>query len=173
VARHIIGYEEWLYLILYEPTVRVGSGLNTVTRAIDAALFMGFSKITVVGADCCLRVRRPMPVGVPWHGEEHRKWLEEDVIMHADGGHALVSGATAVTMSATIDGRHWETKPDMAITASWLVRMKQKLGDRLVLVGDTLPNAIMDKDEEFLARLPQMTDSDGKPAKIDYEGWGE
>ena len=70
--------------------------------------------------------------------------------MHADGGHALASGATAVTLGALIDGRHWETKPDMVITAQWLVRMKRALGDRLTLVGDTLPNALMDKDPVFL-----------------------
>jgi hypothetical protein len=170
VDRHITGYEDWLYLLLYDPTVRVGSGLNTVTRAIDVAMFMGFAKVTVLGADCAIRVKRPRPEGVEWNGPEHRAWLEESV-MHADGGHALASGATAVTLGALIDGRHWETKPDMAITANWLVHMKRKLEDRLELIGDTLPNALMDKDDEFLARLPSLTDSKGNPMAIDYAGW--
>lgn len=170
VQQSIAPYEEWLYLLLYDPTVRVGSGLNTVTRAIDVALFMGFARITVLGADCAIRVKRPRPENVAFDGPEHRAWLEE-AVMHADGGNALASGATAVTLGAEIDGRHWETKPDMAITANWLVHMKRKLGDRLHLIGDTLPNALMDKPDEFLNRLPALVDRDGKSMAIDYAGW--
>jgi hypothetical protein len=171
VTAHTVTYEDWLYTLLYDPTVRSGSGLNTVTRAIDVGLFMGFDRITVLGADCALRVRSPKP-DAEFGSLEHQRWLHEDVTMHVDGGHALASGATAVTIGGPIDGRHWETKPDMAITAYWLVQMKRKLGDRLHLVGDTLPNAIMDKDDGFLARLPAMTDSDGNPVAIDYVPWG-
>jgi hypothetical protein len=85
--------------------------------------------------------------------------------MHADGGHALTSGATSTTMGGEIDGRYWETKPDMLITAVWMAQMKQALPDRIDLIGDTLPNALVDKDQAFLDRLPALTGSDGKPVR--------
>src|SRR5690348_16379259 len=56
-----IGYEDWIYRLLYPATVRAGSGLNAVTRALDVALYMGFAKIIVLGADCCLQVKKPQP----------------------------------------------------------------------------------------------------------------
>lgn len=153
-------YEDWLYALLYPGTVRAGSGLNAVTRAIDVALAMGFDSITVLGADCALRVKRPMPdcaIGSP----EHLAWLTEDVQMHADGGHALASNATMMTLSGEIDGRLWTSKPDMLISAEFLVRMARRW-PKIRLVGDTLPNALMHKDDAFLARLPGLVDSTGK-----------
>lgn len=157
-----MAYEDWLYATLYPLTTRAGSGLNTGTRAIDVALYMGFAKITVLGADCALRVSRPLPEGCALGSPEHRKWLTEDVVMHADGGHALRSNATIRTMGGTIDGRHWETKPDMMLTAVWLVDMVRKLEGRLVLIGDTLPNALRDKPASYLDRLPSFVDHTGQ-----------
>ncbi|MBK8006765.1 MAG: hypothetical protein IPK12_23535 [Gemmatimonadetes bacterium] len=156
-------YEYWLYQLLYPGTVVAGAGLNAVTRAIDVALTMGFERITVLGADCALRARRPCPPNVLLGTPEFTRWLTEDVIMHADGGNALASGATPITLSAPIDGRMWYTKPDMAMTALTLVEMVRVHGERIRLVGDTLPNALKDKPEEFLQRLPRLTDSTGKP----------
>jgi hypothetical protein len=121
----------------------------------------------VLGADCALRVKRPCPVGVLPGTREHRRWLEEETVMHADGGHALASGATPVTIGGEIDGRWWETKPDMAISAMFLHRMREAYGeDRLLLVGDTLPNALRGKSEDFLARMPALIDSHGNPLPI-------
>lgn len=162
----VMAYEEWLYTLLYPTTVVVGSGLNTVTRAIDVALCMGAAEITVLGADCALRVARPLPAGVIVGSIEHKRWLEEETVMHADGGHALASGATPVTLGGEIDGRWWETKPDLAISALHLVAMAKALEGRLRLVGDTLPNAIKDKPSDFLDRMPTMIDSSGKPIRV-------
>ena len=59
------------------------------------------------------------PAPKPEEGPEaHNRWLRESVVMHADGGHALTSGATAITLTGVIDGREWLTKPDM-ITELW------------------------------------------------------
>lgn len=162
----VMDYEDWLYHTLYPGTVRAGSGLNAVTRAIDVALYMGFAKIIVLGADCALRARTPCPPGVQFGTPAHREWLERDVIMHADGGHALVSGATAQTLEGMIDGRYWVTKPDLMITAVWLVKWHRKLGSRLTLIGDTLPKALRDKPDEFLDRLPGLADKDGNLIKL-------
>lgn len=155
-------YEDWMYSALYPPTVRSGSGLNSVTRAIDVALYRGFERITVLGADCALRTSAPAP-DAPHGSPEHLKWLRESVVMHADGGNALASEASPLTLGGEIDGRHWETKADMVISAVWLVKMQQFYGeDRIQLIGDTLPNALKGKSEEFLARMPTMVDSDGR-----------
>lgn len=183
-----VPYEHWLYASHYPPTMQAGSGLNATTRAIDVALVMGFDRITVLGADGALRIKSPRPDGAP-DSPERLKWLREQTIMHADGGHALASGATPMTMGAIIDdetpddtvrvghGRYWETKIDLVITAVWLHRMKQfydaRRGDpsivyrpRLEIIGDTLTRAIRNKTDDYIDRLPSLKDSMGKPMKI-------
>lgn len=160
VARYM-HFEDWLYTTLFPPTARVGAGLNSVSRAIDLALFMGADPITVLGADCALRVKRPPPHDAIYGSPEHKAWLH-DCVMHADGSDALRSGASMTTVGAEIDGRWWETKVDMAITASHLVMMQRYYDDRVRLIGDTLPNALMGKPDEFLKRLPNMEDSYGE-----------
>ena len=131
-------YEDFLYHFLYPPSVRVGDGLNSVNRAVCLALFMGYSRIVVVGADCA---------------------LAEDGAFHCDGADATVSG-TPIVMEGKVDGRLWKTKPDMIISAVMLVMMKWKFKDRLVLVGDTFPNALVNKDPEFLNKLPKLSDQE-------------
>lgn len=158
-------YEDWLYSAIYPSTVRVGSGLNATTRAFDLAMFMGYDQIYMLGADCALRVKSPPPE-VPFGSPEHVRWLNEDTIMHADGSNALRSDATPVTMHGVIDGRLWVTKPDMAITAVWLARMARAF-KRLHLVGDTLPAALVNQSDEFLDRLPHLTDPLGNPIQFD------
>lgn len=162
----IVAYEDWCYAGLYPSTVRAGSGLNAVTRAIDVALFMGAATVTVLGADCALRVSRPLPAEVAQGSPEHLTWLREATVMHADGGSALASGATPLTLQGEIDGRVWHTKPDLIISAVSLVAMARHSAGRVRIVGDTLPNALMDKPEEYLRRLPTMTTTDGAPVDI-------
>ncbi len=163
----VMSFEDWMYLSLFPGTIRVGSGLNTATRAIDLALTMGFDTVKVLGADCALRVKRPLPDNVVVGSEEHKAWLVNDTIMHADGGHALASGATPTTLGGEIDGRHWQSKPDMIVSAMFMVRMRQHYGrDRLIYIGDTLPNALEGKSEEFLAKMPTLADSNGDAIPI-------
>lgn len=171
-------YEEWLYAQMYPPGIRVGSGLNTATRAIDLALTMGYDRVVVLGADCSIRVKAPLPRHVAPGSAEHKAWLA-DTVMHANGGNALASGATATTIGGEIDGRWWETKPDLMISAVFLLRMQEAVGeDRLQLVGDTLPNAlkaatVLRKNDGTMVRvrsiddvvswMPALMDSNGKP----------
>jgi hypothetical protein len=166
IGERTMEYEDWLYTLLFPGTVRAGCGLNSVTRAIDVAMFMGFEKIYVLGADCALKVKRPAPADAVVGSEAHKAWLEQETVMHADGGNALASGATACTLSGDIDGRHWVTKPDMMVSAVFLVRMKRRYGRRLTLVGDTLPNALKNKPDSFLDRLPSLVDHNGNVIKI-------
>lgn len=158
-------YESWMYCLLYPSCVRSGTGLNSVTRAIDVALYMGFEKIIVLGADCALRAKKKQP-NAPLGSARHMRWLSRDVQMHADGSTALRSGATPITFSGKIDGRLWVTKPDMMISALSIVALKKRLGGRLVLVGDTLPNALKDKPEDFLSQMPQLNDSSGEAIRL-------
>lgn len=136
-----MSYEDWLYTANFPMTVLSGSGLNTVTRAIDIAQYMGYSKIYVLGADCALQYHGTIPDG-GYQQAAYIQWLRENTVMHADGGHALASDATPITLQGEIDGRVWLTKPDMAISAQWLIRVAEKSGGQVELVGDTLPNAI-------------------------------
>jgi len=130
------GVEEFMYQRLFPGTCMVGGGLNSVNRALCLALWMGFDPIVILGADCALGPNDEM---------------------HADGGGPEVAGATALILEGEIDGRTWRTKTDMIVSAVDLVRMKRQFGDRLELVGDTLPNALMDKDDAFLNSLPHFT----------------
>ncbi len=178
LERGMSSYEDWLYMALYPGTVRAGSGLNTVTRAIDVAMFMGFAKIIVLGADCCLRVKSPCPQDAVPGTPEHRKWLEEETMMHADGGNALASNATPLTLGGVIDpgtkdgrirrgkGVRFETKADLVISAVWLVHMERQSKGRIRLAGDGLPTALRKKSNAFLERLPTLVGSDGVPIQI-------
>jgi hypothetical protein len=172
----VLPYEDWMYQVFFPSTVRCGSGLNAVNRALDLADFMGFEKITILGADCALRFTTPQPdpaLGM----EEHLRWLREEVVMHADGGHALASNATMITLLGVIDGREWLVKPDMIISAVHLVKARQLLNDpkrggvvdRVTFIGDTLPNALKDKPDEYLKRLPALVGADGKATPIQAE----
>lgn len=162
----IMPYEEWLYTISFPPSVMAGSGLNSVTRALDIALYMGFEKITVLGADCCLQLKGPPRTDLKFGSKEHLRWLRKKTVMHADGGHALASEASPLTLGGYIDGRYWLTKADMSISAQWLMKMAKHSKGKIELIGDTLPNALMDKDDAFLARLPNFVDSEGRVANL-------
>jgi hypothetical protein len=167
--RVVLPYEDWLYWYLYPSTIRAGSGLNSVNRALDVAGFMGFGRIIVLGADCALRCTAPPPDGALPGDPAHTAWLEEHTVMHADGGTALASGATAVTMSGEIDGRRWESKPDMLVSAVWLVMQARNSHGVIEFKGDTLPVALADKPLEYLRRLPNLTGRDGMPMLPDLK----
>lgn len=155
-------YEDWLYSILYPATIRAGSGLNSVNRALDLALFAGFERITVLGADCALKRLRPPPTGSIAGTAEHRDWLRTGLVMHADGGHAMASGASEMTLDGEIDGRVWTSKPDMLFSAVDCVDVARAHPGRITFIGDTLVNALMDKPDAFLLRMPTMVAGDGR-----------
>lgn len=158
--------EDWMYAVLFPGSVRAGSGLNATTRAIDVAMFMGYDKVYVLGADCALKTTAECPYDATFGSPEHMDWLTKHVVMHADGGNALASGATAQTMTGEIDGRVWTTKVDLMISAVWLAKMKKRLGDRIEYIGDVLPNALAGKDDAFLDRLPTLVGTDGTPIMV-------
>lgn len=157
-------YEEWLYMALYPPTIRCGAGLNSVNRALDLAKFMGFARITILGADNAIRVTAPCPPDAVPGSPAHTRWLQECTVMHADGGSAIAHGASGMTLDGTIDGRRWTSKPDMLPSALDLEIARRHEPGRIEIIGDVLPNALWDKPVSYLARLPQMTSaSTGRP----------
>jgi hypothetical protein len=167
-VERVLDYEAWIYAVCFPGTLQAGSGLNTLTRALDVATYMDFDHITVLGADCSLKVkgrfRSDLKIGSP----KHLKWLREKTTMHADGGSALASEATPLVLNATIDGRPWATKIDFAISAQWIHKMRLASKGKIEVIGDVLPNALVGKDEAWLRRLPQLVRSDGQVIEIPF-----
>ena len=149
--------EHFLYGRFYPSSVKVGDGLNSVNRAACLAEYMGYAQIILLGADCALGVNDEM---------------------HANGDGPLASGATGMILEGAIDGRIWRTKPDMIISAVSLVRRQRGMepekwdasrpeGERWIspperyqFYGDTLPNALKEKDDAFLDGLPKLTSAE-------------
>ena len=166
--RHM-DFEMWLYAIAYPETVMAGSGLNSVNRAIDIAMAMEYEEIRVLGADCCIEVKPgapPRPQVRDPYQEDHVAWLKEWTTMHVDDSDPLRSEATPLVLDATIDGRYWLTKTDMVISAQFLRAMALKY-PHIRLIGDTLPNALLTMDDDFIERLPMFVGADGKRLPIE------
>jgi hypothetical protein len=53
-------------------------------------------------------------------------------------------------MSGEINGRTWRTRPDMLMDAVHLVRRVRQANGRIRLMGDTLPVALLGKDDATL-----------------------
>jgi hypothetical protein len=148
-------YEMWLYTSLYPTSVQVGHGLNSVPRAVCLALFLGFSTIYVVGADCaCIPDAPPMPL---WGTPEYPEWMKQ-LVFYADGRTAAecYGGDALMAEAPNLDGRRWHTRADMVISARHLLELEAAYPGRIVLVGDTLPNAIRGKDAEWMKNLPSL-----------------
>lgn len=168
-------YEDWLYSVFFPTTVRVGSGLNSVNRAVDLALWMGFARITILGADCSIAFTCPPPKPPKkemteaeyyhWiNGPTHKAWLANETQMHADGGSAIANDQSNLTMFGEVDGRPWLTKPDLIVSAVWLEKQRQ-MHPEIEIIGDTLPNALRDKPDSYLRQLPTMVDAAGEPLR--------
>lgn len=134
-------YEVQLYGLLYPKTALTGHGLNVVNRALDLAGWLGYN-VKIIGADSALGSDGAMYAG----GREKRA-----------GDWGLVG---------EFDGRRWQTKPDMLMSAAELVRHRNRLGhDRVEFLGDTLPRALQDKSEEFLNRCIEWEPREGAPSQ--------
>jgi hypothetical protein len=143
-----------LYQTLYKPSCQVGYGLNSVPRAMCLALWLGFKRVDVFGADCAGRGgTAPMPTTA---AENYPEWLK-GLQLYADGRTAFINGPNAVMVEGLVDGRYWHTRADMLITARHMVDLTRAFPGRIVLKGDTLPNAIMDKDAEWFKQMPNLT----------------
>ena len=117
------------YCATYPPTLMVGEGFTVVSRAIGLALWMGYERIDVYGADCA--------------------FADHDVT-HANGEQATTAYHNPLIMAGEINGRTWRTRPDMLMDAVHLVRRVRQANGRIRLLGDTLPVALLGKDDATL-----------------------
>jgi hypothetical protein len=124
---------EWdIYNRDWPPGVLVGRGFNVLHRFIHVAEWMGYERIDLYGAD---------------HA------FGDDDLAHANGEDARGAYENPMIMQGWIDGRRWRTRPDMLMAAVALARHVRDSDGRVRLMGDTLPGALLDKDDEFLDQV--------------------
>jgi hypothetical protein len=117
------------YCATYPPTLMVGEGFTVVSRAIGLALWMGYERVDVYGADCA---------------------FGDNDVTHANGDVATDAYHNPLIMAGEINGRTWRTRPDMLMDAVHLVRRVRQANGRIRLMGDTLPVALLGKDDATL-----------------------
>lgn len=123
--------EELMYRALFPDAAVMGGGFNVVNRAVSLAQYMGASKIVLAGADCGWR---------------------DDELMYVDGP----AHRPGVDMNdkGLVDGKNWNTRPDMLASAVALVRAARQAGAKhFEIIGDTLPHSLMEKDDAFLDQV--------------------
>lgn len=121
--------EMQLYKKLYpKPACLVGRGFMVTSRAIQLAQWMGFTRIDIYGCDCAL----------------------DGDVTHANGETAEQAYGNPAISEGEIDGRTWRTRIDMLVGAVDLVRIVRQSQGRIRLIGDTLPVALLGKDDEYL-----------------------
>lgn len=151
--------EMWLYETQWPSTVQVGYGLNTLPRSAIVAMFMGFARIDLYGADHAAKPDAPpMPAG---DAAAYSAWLKQ-VVLYATGRtvHAAY-GDTAIMIEHYLGGHRWHTRPDMMISARHLIDLARMCDGKQVpitlrLIGDTLPNAMLQMGQEYLDTMPQL-----------------
>jgi hypothetical protein len=113
----------------WPPMYMVGQGFTVLSRFLGLADWMGFERVDLYGADCA---------------------FGPDDVTHANGTIATNAYVNPLIMAGEIDGRTWRTRPDMLMAAVELTRRVRNSDGKYRLVGDTLPSALLDKDDSFL-----------------------
>jgi hypothetical protein len=132
---HTVGVEttqqyEWsVYNETWPPTVMVGQGATVVTRMIHVALWMGFERIDVYGADCA---------------------FGPGDVTHANGTKATDAYVNPIYMEGETNGRVYRTRPDMLMCAVDLAKLVKSSDGRVRLIGDTLPVQLQAKPLDYL-----------------------
>ena len=129
----IVG-EHDLYCRTWPPGYIVGQGFTVVSRFIGLCEWMGFDRIDVYGADCAFQ------------GQD---------VAHANGEVATVAYHNPLIMTGRLppSERDWYTRPDMLRDAVHLARRCRDAKGRLRLMGDTLPVALLGKDDAYLDQV--------------------
>ena len=135
--------DEMAYYSATWPTMfMVAQGFTVVGRFLGVAQWMGFERIDIYGADHAFlsTAERGSPAGK----------LD---IAHANGDTAGVAYGRPILYEGEIDGRVWRTRPDMLLAAVFLAKRARDSGGTIRLMGDTLPNALLDKDDKYLDQI--------------------
>ena len=122
---------------LYPPTIIAGEGLNVVNRALDLALYMGYSSIRIVGADC----------GFKSGGRFHADTDE------MPEGRAFLKASPEFGKLIGTPGVRWQSTADMLMSAIDLAQKAQKHNGRIQLADGTLPYYLRRKDQAFFDRV--------------------
>lgn len=123
----------------------MATGATVLSRTIGLAAWMGFRRIDVYGGDCSFT----------------------NGIAHANGETIEEAFGVTSVMQGEIDGRTFQTRPDMLMCAVDLVRLVTAYPGRIRLMGDTLPVALMGYDDAFLDEVIQRVPPDWKPPQGD------
>lgn len=126
IPDELAAYRKW------PTTYMVCAGATVVSRLLWLARWMGFERMDVYGADCAFG-----PADVA----------------HANGESARAAFGAPFIMEGVIAGRTWRTRPDMLMSAVDLARTVRDAGGRVRLIGDTLPVALLGKDDAFLDQV--------------------
>ena len=116
--------ETRLYGELFARTALAHTGMNVASRAVDLALWLGYSTVDLYGCDMAFGANREMYAdGARYDGGW---WLETE-----------------------LGGRLWRTKGDMLATAVALVRLRRERPE-LRFIGDTLLRALQHQPDDIL-----------------------
>jgi len=121
-----------LYRELFENPVCVGGGFNVCNRAVTLCMYMDFKEIHLLGVD--------------------GGWKEGEPFYVDNTGPTVKK----VTMHADLDGTRWFTAPDMLASCVAFARLYRENPGKLFFIGDTLPQYLKDKDNQFLDDCAKM-----------------
>lgn len=134
IFHNYVGFDDEIEFYNSKPwpaSFMMATGATVLSRTVGLAAWMGFRRIDVYGADCSFR----------------------DGIAHANGESIEEAFGQTTVMEGDVGGRIWQTRPDMLMCAVDLVRLTRTYPDRLRLMGDTLPVALMGYDDAFLDQV--------------------
>lgn len=127
------------------PAFVLGIGATIVPRLIALAAWLGYRRIDIYGADCA--------------------FVDDDVV-HANGGTAGEVYVAPVILEGTFRGKTWRTRPDLLMSAVDLARQVRQHPGNIRLIGDTLPVALMDLEDEELDTVVRRME----PGEIPTDG---
>ena len=90
------------------------------------------------------------------HTPAYVDWIHHLVLYATGRTVAEAYGDDAVMVDGAINGVRWATRADMLISARHLADIAKANPNRIYLVGDTLPKALMDLPPEELEKLPKL-----------------
>jgi len=130
---------------LFGPTIIAGEGLNVVNRCLDLAMFMGYSSIHIVGADCGYT-----------EGSGFHAGTDE-----MPDGRVFLKARPEFGDAIGTPGVQWHSTADMMMSAVDLAKKAQKHEGRITLQRGTLPYYLRKKDDAFMDRIIKWDRAEG------------
>lgn len=125
--------EAALYASLFPCADVMQGGYTVLNRALALAVYMGFPRRVLAGADF--------------------GWRPGAAGYYAAGAREAAGNLGAdLTDQGLVDGREWLTRPDLLASAIAVARLKRR-GAVDAILGDSLAGALARRDEAFLKRV--------------------